>query len=122
MVVLCILPMLTREKYSLDGFYDELIQADHQPRPHSLSLAQRLQELSPDELMKKQQACERAMFKMGVTFDFHDKQQSIIPFDIVPRTIPSTEWNIIEKGLVQRIKALNLFIEDMYHEQNILKS
>ena len=114
--------MLSREKYNLDGFYDELIQSDHQPRPHSLSLAQRLQEISAEELVKKQQACERAMFKMGVTFDFHDKQQSIIPFDIVPRTIPSSEWNIIEKGLVQRIKALNLFIEDVYHQQNIMKA
>jgi uncharacterized circularly permuted ATP-grasp superfamily protein len=113
--------MLSRENYSLDGFYDELIQDDHLPRAHGRRLVERLQEFQPEELIKKQQACERAMFKMGVTFDFHDSQQSIIPFDIVPRTIPSTEWNDIEGGLIQRIKALNLFIEDIYHDQNIIK-
>lgn len=113
--------MLTENNYELESFYDELIQHDHKPRGYAEALYDRLNEFTAEELVKKQEACERAMFKMGVTFDHHQTNQAIIPFDIIPRPIPGNEWSNIEKGLVQRIQALNLFIEDIYHDQLIVK-
>ncbi|HMP77021.1 MAG TPA: circularly permuted type 2 ATP-grasp protein [Kiritimatiellia bacterium] len=110
--------------YALDGFFDETIGPDGQPRPGSRALIERLERMSYAELMSRQRAAERALLHLGITFQVYSDAQGtekIFPFDIIPRIIEAKEWRTIEKGLKQRIHALNLFIDDVYHEQRILK-
>jgi uncharacterized circularly permuted ATP-grasp superfamily protein len=113
--------MFDCSQYDRSHFYDELVAEDAKPRIGAQALLSRLGEIPIGELLKKQEACERAMVKMGVTFDFHDKEQSIIPFDMIPRVMSRGEWTGIEAGLKQRIKALNMFIEDIYQDKKIVK-
>jgi len=75
-------------------------------------------------LLARQAAAERALMQLGITFNVYGEQagvEKIFPFDIVPRIVSATEWTRLEKGLKQRIHALNLFINDLYHGQKILK-
>ncbi|WP_017446692.1 circularly permuted type 2 ATP-grasp protein [Gayadomonas joobiniege] len=111
-------------KYKSEPFYDELIKQNGQPRSHSASLAQYLADLSDEELLSARAAADFAIKEMGITFTVYGEDSSIDrswPVDIVPRVIGKTEWQAIEEGLKQRVKALNLFIDDLYHEQNIIK-
>ncbi len=73
--------------------------------------------------MRRQHAAERALLSMGITFNVYkqDGTEHIFPFDVIPRIIDASEWDQIEHGLRQRIYALNLFIDDIYHEQKIIK-
>jgi uncharacterized circularly permuted ATP-grasp superfamily protein len=110
--------------YSLDGFFDETIDRDGHPRTASRPLIERLGRLSDQELLQRQRAAERALLHMGITFQVYSDTQGsekIFPFDVIPRVIESAEWNRIERGLKQRITALNLFIDDIYHDQRILR-
>ncbi len=110
--------------YSTDGFYDEMFLPDGNPRPRSELLAWRLKTLSPGEMASRQRAADQALLNMGITFNVYGHEQGtekIWPFDLVPRILESTEWSRIEAGLRQRIRALNLFIDDMYHGQQIVK-
>jgi len=112
------------ENYDTGGFYDEMFDDQQQPRPGNEAIVKRFRELPIEELKHRQHAAETALLKMGITFSVYgDKEGSerIFPFDIVPRIIPQTEWTSIEAGLKQRVKALNLFIDDVYHGQRILK-
>ena len=111
------------EDYKLDEFYDEMFEAPGRPRPGCEALTRKLAQLSPDELSRRQALAESAMFDLGVTFNVYGHEQGtekIIPFDIVPRIVASEEWDRLEGGLKQRIEALNLFVDDLYHEQKIL--
>jgi uncharacterized circularly permuted ATP-grasp superfamily protein len=116
---------LTRfAEYSTDGFYDEMFLPDGNPRPRSELLAWRLKTLSPGEMARRQRAADQALLNMGITFNVYGHEQGtekIWPFDLVPRILESTEWSRIEAGLRQRIRGLNLFIDDMYHGQQIVK-
>jgi uncharacterized circularly permuted ATP-grasp superfamily protein len=110
--------------YELDTFFDEIFEAPGKPRQHAEVLFQRLKSLPPAELARRQEAAERAFLKMGITFNVYSDGQGtekIFPFDLVPRIITSSEWNWLEKGLKQRIQALNLFIDDIYHDQKIIR-
>jgi uncharacterized circularly permuted ATP-grasp superfamily protein len=112
------------EQYDPGDFYDELFAAKGQPRSEATLLIERIQSLSLEELRQRQQAAQNALFKLGVTFNVygdHQGTERIFPFDIVPRIVSAQEWNWIEKGLKQRIQALNLFLADIYGEQKILK-
>lgn len=104
--------------------YDELIQSDGKPRPHAELLIERINQLEKGELKRRQQAGELSLLNMGITFTLYDggeTNERIFPFDIVPRIIDSDTWTSLEKGLQQRIRALNLFIADIYGDQKILK-
>ena len=106
------------------GFYDEMFERTGQPRPLAEMLAQRLTALSDGELERRQKAADLALLNMGITFNVYGHEagtEKVWPFDIVPRIIESREWNHIERGLKQRIRALNLFIDDIYHDQRIIK-
>lgn len=110
--------------YDTAGFYDELLDENLQPRPGAELLVRRLSDLPPGELHARQATAERSLFRMGITFNVYGDTQGkekIFPFDIVPRVVPAAEWDWIERGLKQRIKALNLFIHDMYHDRQIVK-
>lgn len=115
---------ITFHGYDTAGFYDELIADNGKPRKHAKLLTRKLETLAPGELLRRQAASERSLLRMGITFNVYgDKQgnEKIFPFDVVPRIVDATDWEHIERGLKQRIKALNLFINDIYHEQTIVK-
>ncbi len=111
--------------YNPQGCYDELINTEGQPRPPAKSLCRHLAEMSDAELSAHREAAELAIRTMGITFTVYSEDRGSIdrtwPFDIIPRIISSQEWQHIEAGLKQRVKALNLFINDVYHRQRILK-
>ncbi len=109
--------------YDFTPAYDEMFLAKDRPREHSRILHKRLQELPQDELRRRQQAADSAFLNQGITFAVYGRKEGterIIPFDLVPRIITSTEWTKIERGLTQRLTALNLFLKDIYHDGNIL--
>ena len=112
------------DNYDTGTFYDEMFETPGQPRSGTRWLVQQLAQLSPEELRRRQATAEKALYDMGITFSVYGHQagtEKIWPFDLVPRIIGAEEWNIIERGLKQRITALNQFIHDIYHEQKILK-
>jgi uncharacterized circularly permuted ATP-grasp superfamily protein len=110
--------------YPSEGFYDELI-AEGKARPHAVNLVSDLAGMEPAELAARQEAANLAMKEMGVTFTVYSEEAGYIdrswPFDVIPRIIPKTEWDRVEAGLKQRVQALNLFIDDLYHEQKVIK-
>ncbi|WP_369749068.1 circularly permuted type 2 ATP-grasp protein [Lyngbya sp. PCC 8106] len=98
--------------------------AKGQPRLEAKLLIERINSLSPGELTMRQQAAQMALIKLGATFNVYGDNQGterVFPFDIVPRIVSASEWKWLEKGLKQRIHALNLFIADIYSEQKIIK-
>lgn len=110
--------------YEPEEFYDELFLGKGQPRPHAASLIQWMQNLSPEELQQHRETAQIALFKLGVTFNVYSDNQGVervFPFDIIPRIIAAEEWEWLEKGLKQRITALNLFLSDIYDQQRILQ-
>ncbi len=112
------------QTYPVNGFYDELISAPGQARDVSQVLCNYLASLSDQELNERKTAAELAIQVMGITFTVYSEGNAIDrawPFDIVPRIIPKTEWDRTEAGLKQRVQALNLFIDDLYHQQRIIK-
>jgi uncharacterized circularly permuted ATP-grasp superfamily protein len=112
------------DTYKTDGFYDEMFQPDGTPRPFSRVLFQRIAALNDGELRRYQQAAEQALFRMGITFNVYGDEagtEKIFPFDIIPRIVTGEEWSRIDRGLRQRVHALNLFIADIYDGQKILK-
>ena len=109
--------------YQLDRAYDEMFSADGVTRRQYQALHQRLLELRPEELLHRQQAADGAFLNQGITFTVYGKDEGterIFPYDLLPRIITSAEWKTIERGLTQRITALNLFLKDIYHEGRIL--
>src|SRR6478735_12290839 len=102
-------------------YFDEIFEAPDAPRAGCSRLVSGINGLPPGELLSRQAAAERALLNMGITFTLKGEGERIFPFDIIPRIITAKEWERLERGLVQRIEALNLFIADVYGEQKILK-
>ena len=105
-------------------FFDELVEADGQARPGADSLLNFLQDLSPQVLSEKRAALEAAIKSQGISFLVYSDSMNIDrswPLDLVPRVMQASEWHHIEKGLKQRLKALNLFLNDVYNGQAIIK-
>lgn len=112
------------ETYEIRGAYDEMFSAPGTPRAECIALANRLAGLEGDRLVQRQQAAELAMLNLGITFNVYGHEagtEKIFPFDIIPRVVPAHEWAVLERGLKQRIEALNLFVADIYAEQRILR-
>ena len=112
------------QQYPGRDFYDELIAASGTPRPAAAPLCDMLESFTPRELNERKLAAEVAIRTMGITFTVYSEGSTIDrawPFDIVPRIIPASEWRGIEAGLKQRVDALNLFIDDLYHDQKVIK-
>lgn len=111
-------------EYDRGDFYDEMFDEDGSIRPHYEALAERLGRLSPEEFSDIRQAVDLAFLRQGVTFTVYSGDEGterIFPFDLIPRIIPNSEWALVEEGLVQRVRALNAFLHDIYHDQRILK-
>lgn len=112
------------EQYNPGEFYDELFAAQGEPRPEAALLIERINSLSIEELQQRQKAAQQALFKLGVTFNVYSDDEGterILPFDIIPRILPAQEWEQLERGLKQRIHALNLFLTDIYGDQKIIQ-
>src|SRR5262245_37820 len=110
--------------YHTDGFYDEMFDPGGGARPHARLLLETIESLSDGQLLRYKHAAERLLLQLGITFNVYGDSagtERIFPFDLIPRIIPAAEWQRIERGLQQRIHALNAFIGDIYHEQKILK-
>ncbi len=104
--------------------YDEMFASPRVPRAHYAALHERLIELGPDELERRDKVADLTMRQQGITFTVYGRDQGverIIPFDPIPRLVSASEWDKIERGLKQRVRALNLFIHDVYHKRYILR-
>src|ERR1700684_1290295 len=115
------LPPLPDEQYG--KAYDEMFTAHDVARPHYQALQRTLLRLDPEELRRSQQAADLTFLQEGITFTVYGSKEGterIFPNDLIPRIIPAVEWAKIEKGLTQRVTALNLFLRDIYHEGRIL--
>jgi uncharacterized circularly permuted ATP-grasp superfamily protein len=109
--------------YTANGFYDEMFEASGEPRPHYRKLYQTLSQMSVSDYNSRCHLADLTLVNQGITFAVYGDEQGTEkpwPFDLVPRIIPSAEWDHIERGLSQRIRALNLFLHDVYHDQKIL--
>ncbi|HVY72345.1 MAG TPA: circularly permuted type 2 ATP-grasp protein [Verrucomicrobiae bacterium] len=110
--------------YDHGSFFDEMFKEDGKPRPGSRPLVKNIESLPAGEMLNRQKAAERALIQMGITFNVYGESAGLektMPFDLVPRIVAANEWDWIERGLKQRIRALNLFIDDLYHGRKILK-
>src|SRR5450755_1295418 len=110
--------------YDTQGFYDEMFDEKGEPRQHARLLLETVESLSDGHLLRYKHAAERLLLQMGITFNVYGDSagtERIFPFDLVPRIVAAAEWTWIEQGLKQRIRALNLFIDDVYHDQKIVK-
>ncbi len=110
--------------YRAEDFFDEMVGPGENLRPHYARFRELFQSLTLAEFENKRQSVDLAFLRQGVTFNVYGDSagtEKIFPFDLLPRIIPAKEWEFLERGLVQRITALNLFLHDLYHEQKILK-
>jgi uncharacterized circularly permuted ATP-grasp superfamily protein len=115
------LPPLPDEQYG--KAYDEMFSAHDVARPHYQALQRTLLRLDPEDLRRSQQAADLTFLQEGITFTVYGSKEGterIFPNDLIPRIIPAHEWAQIERGLTQRLTALNLFLRDIYHEGRIL--
>ena len=115
------LPPLPDERYG--KAYDEMFSAHDLARPHYQALQRTLLRLDPEDLRRSQQAADLTFLQEGITFTVYGSKEGterIFPNDLIPRIIPAHEWTQIERGLTQRLTALNLFLRDIYHEGRIL--
>jgi uncharacterized circularly permuted ATP-grasp superfamily protein len=106
------------------SFYDEMYNEHQEFRDHYNSFGEFIKSSSAKKLNELQFSADKAQMAMGMTFNvYHDKEgmEKILHLDIIPRIIPGNDWNIINEGLKQRITALNLFLQDIYNDQKILK-
>jgi uncharacterized circularly permuted ATP-grasp superfamily protein len=111
------------KSYTLGAGYDEMFAADGSPRPPYASLFDRLQGLDLQEMRQRQAAADQAFLHAGITFTVYGRSEGterIFPYDLIPRLITATEWDRLERGLTQRITALNLFLKDLYTHARVL--
>jgi uncharacterized circularly permuted ATP-grasp superfamily protein len=112
------------DSYDVGDFFDEMFESQRNPRNHYRALLQSFGEFSKEEFERKNQAASQTFLNQGITFTVYSDDRGterIMPFDAIPRIIPGDEWARVERGLVQRITALNLFLHDLYHDQRIFK-
>ena len=111
-------------KYETKGYFDEMFGQDQTIKSYYQIVKDHIQKIGINELLLLQKSTERVQLSLGMTFNvYSDKQgvEKILPLDIMPRIIPGQEWDYLDKGLKQRTFALNLFVNDLYHDQKILK-
>ncbi len=110
--------------YDPAPFFDEMFSSPGEPRPHYRVLRDHLQGMTAEMFAERRRVADAAFLYQGITFTVYGQEQGIeriFPFDLVPRIIPHDEWDHIERGVAQRVTALNLFLHDIYHDQRILR-
>lgn len=118
------MPRIDLDSYDTAGFYDEMMNENSEINPHYSLFKERIEKIGHRKLFSLQQATDSAQRSLGMTFNVYSDNQGverILHLDIIPRIISSQEWDLIERGLRQRIIALNLFIDDLYNDQKVLK-
>ena len=111
-------------EYFLDGAYDEMFTPGGEARPQYRLLLDTYRSLPPDELLRRKHSADMSFLTQGITFTVYGKEEGterIFPYDLLPRIITGAEWRTIERGLIQRITALNQFLGDVYGDGKILK-
>jgi uncharacterized circularly permuted ATP-grasp superfamily protein len=106
------------------NFYNEM-SADGIVREHYREFADWLAQQTPDAIERKRMEADLTFRRVGITFAVYGDNagtERLIPFDLIPRIIPAAEWQQMQAGLVQRVSALNMFIDDIYHEQHIIRA
>lgn len=108
-----------------ESAFHEFYKNNFEPREHYRLLWEHIRGMGQDGLAQKSREAHLALITEGVTFTVYSEQDAgierVLPFDVIPRIIPAPEWKILDGGLKQRVKALNLFLKDLYHGQRILK-
>ena len=110
-------------QYDLDRTFDEMFEASARARPHYQALLDELAPVSLDDMRRRQIEADRAFLTQGITFTVYGDAQGterIFPFDLLPRLVTASEWDVLERGLAQRLMAINLFLKDIYNEGRIL--
>lgn len=110
-------------KYFLDTAYDEMFMETSEVRPQYKQLLEAFIDLAPEEVLRHKKSADLSFLTQGITFNVYGADEGterIFPYDLLPRIITSEEWGHIEKGLIQRITALNMFLRDVYNEGKIL--
>jgi uncharacterized circularly permuted ATP-grasp superfamily protein len=110
--------------YDLGAYYDEMFEAPGVPRPHYQKVMEGVGKLAPVEFEDRRQLADLAFLLQGITFTVYSDgrgTERLFPFDLMPRVLPRSQWDKLEAGLSQRVLALNLFLEDVYGAQRILK-
>jgi uncharacterized circularly permuted ATP-grasp superfamily protein len=106
--------------------FDEVFEHDGQPRAHAQALVAELERLGADSLVAAGTMRDTIFMRQGITFDLTSPDGAVadrpFPLDLVPRIIPAAEWQTIKRGLAQRIRALNHFVDDVYHEREIVRA
>lgn len=118
------MPKISFENYETGGFFDEMFESDKQVKSHYALFYDRMQKMGIKKLNILQHSTDRVQLSLGMTFNVYSDNQGIeriLHLDIIPRIISGQDWDYLEKGLKQRIYALNMFIDDIYNDQKILK-
>jgi uncharacterized circularly permuted ATP-grasp superfamily protein len=111
-------------RYEFNGSYDEMFRSTDLPRKQYRPLYTQLLNLGADELRRSKHEADQSFFNQGITFTVYGSEKGterIFPHDLLPRIITAAEWETIERGLTQRITALNLFLKDVYHDARIIE-
>lgn len=112
------------DRYSAEGYFDEMFAAGGHPRPHYAHIYNEFAAMRTGQFEQRRQLADSAFLLQGITFTVYTDgrgTERLFPFDLVPRIVPAHEWQRIERGLSQRVIALNLFLQDIYGQQKILK-
>ncbi|WP_373425810.1 circularly permuted type 2 ATP-grasp protein [Paenibacillus endoradicis] len=123
------MPMAKKQdqfSYDAKSFYDEMFESNGKVRSHYKSIFEQFSSMSLTNQAARQQALQQRMIEEGITFTLYQTDQKeplerTIPFDYIPRVIAKAEWDVVDRGLRQRVQALNAFIHDIYHDMNIIK-
>jgi uncharacterized circularly permuted ATP-grasp superfamily protein len=110
--------------YDPGEFYDEMFAGAGEPRPHCAKLFRKLAAMETQQFEERRKLADLAFLLQGITFTVYSDgrgTERLFPFDLIPRILPYSEWEQIERGLTQRVTALNLFLQDVYGKQNILR-
>lgn len=110
--------------YETNTFYDEMLEGD-KPKKHYIPFYQQLQRFTENQLLEKHNEAQSSFLRQGITFTVYGEEggtERTMPFDFVPIIIPEQTWNEIKQGMKQRVEALNLFLHDVYNDQEIVKA
>ncbi|MBB3065289.1 circularly permuted type 2 ATP-grasp protein [Limibacillus halophilus] len=110
--------------YDHQSFFCELTGRVGENQPGTVEICRLLDKIGLQSLERRARNAERELYNLGITFTVYSDAEAIdriLPFDVIPRVITAADWAVIDRGVRQRVKALNLFLADIYHDQKILK-
>ncbi len=118
--------MSQADQFSYDpgGYFCELTGAESEAGARHATIFNRLAAMDVEELSARAKDAERELFNLGITFTVYTNRQAIdriLPFDVIPRPLSAAEWAVLESGVKQRVKVLNLFLWDIYHDRKVIK-